>query len=841
MKKKLITILSAVIFAITQATAAITGDWKLYPSFEETVVHVIETPHYVYFTTYAQAYVPESKLCSEPLMSLFRYDKEESEIQSMTSRNYLSGNLVRSIAYNTEKKYLLVIYDDLNIDFLYEDGKVSNVSTLKAASIPGNHGINSVTFCPFQHMAYIATDFGYVAVDDRKHELAEAHNYGVKVNAIGRVADRLALSTPEGGYVGNIYDRRATLADYTPEPAFDGCLLILPRSNEKGFMLKASKLPGGGSVMSFDFNGTMTVQETNTIYSYDNIQGFEIVEGGLFVRFPAFAILFDRFEREGPPFNLQSEDYYQTCVAATPTRLWVVRADTGLKSFTYDDYRHSTPELRPIRPNAPAPFITYDIINHPTKGMLTGTFGYNGRFLDDHASGAQLSLSGLQNGIWTDYSPRHFDKNLKKLGLGYDGLAYDPNDPKYVYQGSFFHGLARINLDDPSDVLLLGRGNDSPANELPVFINQFETFEAFPNLCRVRSPQFDNKGDLYFSRNTLTGPFGAMFELYRWTAADRKASTSAATYRPLEKVTIDKIKGCNSEVFLVCKVAKNANKFIWAHTSNAGGGGSTSITIYDNGGTFSDKSDDKYVTLNSGYDQDGNPMSTNGINQLYEDPQTGNIWVCTDTGLYTFNITQQSGSTGVFNRIKVARNDGTSLADYLLNEVKVNNMTNDHLGRKWFCTEGGGLVCTSSDGRKILGEFNTENSYLPSDNIFSAAWSPESNSLLMSTESGLAEFYPSGSSTSEDKIELRVYPNPAAPDYYGYVTIDGMPDGSLVKIADSSGALVRDLGIAEGGSIQWDMAGHDGQRVKTGVYRILVSGGPDSQTGSAVGKVLIMN
>ena len=78
-----------------------------------------------------------------------------------------------------------------------------------------------------------------------------------------------------------------------------------------------------------------------------------------------------------------------------------------------------------------------------------------------------------------------------------------------------------------------------------------------------------------------------------------------------------------------------------------------------------------------------------------------------------------------------------------------------------------------------------------------------------------------------------------APDYYGWVTIDGMPDNSLVKVVDSEGNIVRELGRAEGGTVQWDVLNLYGKRARTGVYYILT----DSQDTkeSYMTKILIMN
>ena len=60
------------------------------------------------------------------------------------------------------------------------------------------------------------------------------------------------------------------------------------------------------------------------------------------------------------------------------------------------------------------------------------------------------------------------------------------------------------------------------------------------------------------------------------------------------------------------------------------------------------------------------------------------------------------------------------------------------------------------------------------------------------------------------------------PDYGGDVTITGMMEGSLIKIADASGNVIRQL-KSTGGMATWDLRNESGEHVKTGVYLVLCS------------------
>lgn len=99
----------------------------------------------------------------------------------------------------------------------------------------------------------------------------------------------------------------------------------------------------------------------------------------------------------------------------------------------------------------------------------------------------------------------------------------------------------------------------------------------------------------------------------------------------------------------------------------------------------------------------------------------------------------------------------------------------------------------------------------------------------------------SGNSASSDSQEFRVYPNPVEPDYYGWVRIDNITDGSLVKITDAKGGIVKELGPAQSGAVEWDVSGLNNRRVSTGVYYVMVSPGNSGDGKTQIQKILVLN
>lgn len=150
-------------------------------------------------------------------------------------------------------------------------------------------------------------------------------------------------------------------------------------------------------------------------------------------------------------------------------------------------------------------------------------------------------------------------------------------------------------------------------------------------------------------------------------------------------------------------------------------------------------------------------------------------------------------------------------------------------------------MVTSSDGSEILKTYTHSNSRLPDDIVYGLCFNPDNNSMMISTDKGLAELYLSSASAENGKSDVKSYPNPVRPDYYGYVTITGLADNALVKIVDSAGNLIKELGFAAVGEITWDVTNLNMKRVPTGVYYVMASGGPDGESFSSVSKILVVN
>lgn len=821
MKKSLFILVAAISALFTSVKADITADWKMYMPYDEWPKQLIETPNRVYMLsrTFDESTIYPSRMVKSH--SLFYYDKQGDEIKSINERANSNGNAVSCIAYNPKDKYLVVAYTDCNVDFIYDDGKVYNVPAVKIATIPGVKEINSVTIDQNANVVYLATTFGYISLDGKRHEVAESRNYGENISQVGKTGDKIIMVVDGKILYAPASDKRYNITDYTEIADSPAVAAVMPIVNGK-FFAYTPGIPGNLYVYSPDEEG-YTWKNT---YSDPQFWNFQNTTDGYIVTGHARiykanndgnVIYITRPESEAsrPAVSLSFEDF------------WTLTTQKGLRKYSNKDNWKLEKDY--MRPNAPATYIASSATYHPTYGMLVGSNGPDHAFseLDQRTL---ANVSALKGGFWKEYGPKYTNPGLLPFPYNFFGIAIDPKNPKYIYRGSVLEGMMRINLEDPNDIFVLGNPACLNAGSKN-YIKVVDNLTSWSRICFFTTPQFTADGTMWTVYNNHDKE---QAQLWYWTAADRAASTSAATYRPMKKIDIPKFTSSNQNVMIM--LSKNPTMSVIG-----GFGGLGSFIIYDHRGTPDNTSDDRYVFYNTPIDQDGSTVSFLNINNVAEDPETGVVWILSQRGLFTVNPATAFDNPNQVNRIKVARNDGTNLADYLLNEINVNHMSIDGEGRKWFGTSNG-LVCTSSDGRTILGEFTVENSYLPNDNVFATAYNPENNSMIVCTDSGVVEMFPSGSGSGSSGTEskMRVYPNPVEPDYYGWVRIDNVADGSLVKITDSKGGIVKELGPVQGGSVEWDVSGLNNKRVSTGVYYVMVS--PGSAGGNTeISKILVLN
>lgn len=798
------------------------SNWKLYPIFDEEVSHVIDTPDYVYFTSLNKL----GSATRETFYSLFRYDKKGEELYELSSSNLLNDNSIRDVIYNPKKGYLAVLYKNYNIDFLYNDGKVVNIPYYKQSSLSQSKNVNSMSIDPDNDRLYFATHFGYVALNDKKYEVAESRIYDEPLESFVRLGNNY-IAVYENNIIAAPVDQpRLSLEDYENIYGLEYPGIIYPLSANMAIVV--GKNNEAAYVLKLTFNGNEPILEDlfearvyNVAYNSNGLT--MATDKELY-----------QFKSDGTKSSLERHEDFQNSAAASEnmTEVWNGLRRKGLSSLKYTGGQWSLTRDWML-PNSPSSYATTGFVSHPDKGLLVLNAG-NTTVSQSFGDLAPFLLDGYKQGRWTRYAPAYTNPERASILISPTGLVVDPDNSNYVYISSYHNGILRLNLNDPQDIIHMSRDNDPDKNkdgfiELPVP----QKNKGYSN---ISTPYFDKQGNLWMNYQDWDDDIDPNPHFYCWTAADRRATTNASNAKIPQQVEFDGNFVLRNYTMSL-PLLKTGNGLI-VHCASAY---DETIALLDYNGTPLDMSDDKTYLFPNFTDSDGNPVEVRHTRCIWEDPSTGYVWIGHTTGLYYFIPSQVLQGNYQIYRVKVPRNDGTNLADYLLDGVSVNHITADAEGRKWFSTAGAGIICTSADGREIIEEFNTTNSPLPDDAVFAIGYNKDNNSLMISTAQGFAEYSLPVSQSSSTKEDIKAYPNPVRPDYSGYVTITDIPTGSFVKIVDNGGNLVKELGVMSGFSILWDISDSNYNRVKSGVYYIMVSPSDETSSYSTVGKILVMS
>jgi outer membrane protein assembly factor BamB len=177
---------------------------------------------------------------------------------------------------------------------------------------------------------------------------------------------------------------------------------------------------------------------------------------------------------------------------------------------------------------------------------------------------------------------------------------------------------------------------------------------------------------------------------------------------------------------------------------------------------------------------------------------------------------------GEFYGIQPSIDDGEQLFKPILEKEKVTAIAIDGGNRKWIGTAHSGVFLFSENGDHLVQHFNSKNSPLLSDEILYIAISSLNGEVFFATTQGLVS-YKSDATPGETNLDKSyVWPNPLRETFDGEVTIDGLTEGTLVKITDLTGSLIYQT-TSIGGRAVWNARNANGARVSTGVYLIFCS------------------
>ena len=455
-------------------------------------------------------------------------------------------------------------------------------------------------------------------------------------------------------------------------------------------------------------------------------------------------------------------------------------------------------QAKTLNPGGPK-YNGFAYIQYLNNRLYTVPGMFKSGYADSNTPGA---VQILHDGEWANYQ-----ENLS-LKTGYDYLdnnvlAVDPRNANHVFVGGrtglyeFLDGQLKAYYNKDNSLLqgAMYKGRELGNNY--VLIN---------GLC------FDNKGDLWILNSQASRE-----NLLRLSADGQMTSFS--------KPALMK-DGVGGSV-LTSMVFDNRNN-LWFCNDH-----------WDYPALFCyQPTTDKLLSFTRFVNEDGSNLDL--VPHSVMPLSNGDVWVTTTIGpLLLSRSAIDNPETAVFTQVKVPRNDGTNLADYLLSGIDVTCMAIDGGGRKWFGTKANGVYLISADNMTQVKHITSSNSLLLSDNILSIAINNTTGEVFFGTDKGLCS-YMSDATTPSDRPSgdnTYAYPNPVRPGYTGPITIVGLSMNADVKIVTTNGVLVA-AGISNGGSFIWDGKDKSGKPVASGVY--MVESADEDGNNGVVCKVAIV-
>lgn len=763
------------------------GAWRAHLPYQNSL-SVTQSTDKVFFATH---------------QSIMVIDKEERSTEFISKVEGLSNADIRLIKYIPGSDILMVVYQNSVID-LYQEGKVLTLNNIKNfLNFPGAKVVNDI-FVQNDSIVYLSTNYGISKFNVKSARFVFSTFTGVEVKATAVYNNTIYIATDEGLY--KLAEAANFPEDFTlwewqgPEQGFPGDYSSQKMTLYEGRLYLSMDhdlyyLEGDAPPKLFQ-----EVEDGLQLW-YLSAEGSHLLGGYRCVSNCARSQVF-YYDKNGRLGELSP-----ACIAVP---FYAVEDQKGRVWFADDFQAYRMTEsvndgnCNFININSPWSQENWQIIVANEEvwvaaGALNQT--QSQRFLDH-------GFFRLKDGQWTTFN-RHTtsgldgeDKTSPEDDL-FDllSVAVHPTNGK-VYGGSFFAGLAEMNITEAGNEVKMYNFSNSP----------LEKARGDEKRTRVSGLVFDEAGNLWISNHSAFEghPIALIRNDGNWQTFSKSCGETA-----LFDVDVD-ISGI---------------KWFIVGTASSG-------VLAFHEGELEDPNDDRCKEFNAS----NSALTTNSTNCLAADLE-GDVWVGTDDGVIIFECggsAFEPECTGT--RRVVTWDDGFN--GYLMESQSIQAIAVDGANRKWIGTTSG-VFLLAPDGEELIARFTAENSPLPDNNIIDIAVNNQTGEVFFGTNRGIVSYQGdaiTGFRVNQKKIE--VFPNPVRPEYFGDITIRGLARDAIVKITDVNGKLVYET-KALGGQAIWNGNDYNGRRVQSGVYLIFSSSNPRhvnfGNPDGAVGKVVLLH
>lgn len=717
--------------------------------------------------------------------AMYAYDMDENSFQYYSKTNGLSDINVRKLKYDPETGWLLIIYENLNIDLIRE-GTFKNVPAIKNSQILGSKKANNISF--HNSKAYISTDFGLLELDMESGNILNTYKLGENGSTIKILAslvknDTIMVASEEGLLSADI--NHPGLFNFINWYRYDADDGVLPGQANHLVHFNNKFHTFINEDIMFLADGVW--QKAIDIEENYNIRSIHASDTQMVI-----AQRLDDGVSEASRLLYLSDTYSSETFTDTRTQrleeaiilddgtTWIADKWSGL-------VRVKDNESENFRPNGPETNRSFKMAAVGNKVMVApGSVEANW-----NVKSTQFGFYEYIDNDWDSYSSRWYGQldNIRDIiDVAIHPISGDP-----------WFASALDGLIEHSEVNGIRIWNDSNST-----VNLLGSVEGN---FKITGLTFDYNNNLWVSNHSATEPL-----LLR--TGDENAQW--LNFRP----------DVSTNNFALNEITTDIYGQVWALIHEGG------VLVYSPGANLYSIADDAYAVIKQGEGQGGLP--SNNTYSIASD-KDGEMWIGTDAGVAIVPCPQlvTEGNCEAFQPIVTIDGfNGPLFQSEIVRDIEV-----DGGNRKWIGTENG-VWLLSEDGEEVIEYFTKENSPLFSNVIRDITIDPSSGEVFIGTENGILSYRGTSTEATDLHENVQVFPNPVRPEYSGIIAIRGLANESEVKITDISGTLVYET-QAEGGVATWNGMNYNGVKAQTGVY-LVYSTSEDGSDGH-VAKIMFIN
>lgn len=738
-----------------------------------------------------------SKFYAASENAIFSYDPLTNELNTITTVNGLSGELISTLHYSNQYELLLIgyknglieVYNEINQELLKVIDIVAK-TTIPSSQKQINH------FNENGEDVYIATDYGISVYNLNNLEFGDTYYIGtngsqIKINQTAIFNNEIFAACGSNEGIKKASLSNPSLINFQ----FWTTLITGNFTNIAAINTQLYTVNSNSRI--FEISGT----NFNPLFVYPQVVSeLKISDNGLLVTTPS------KVYQYSVGFNLTS---VYTTNLEFETNFTTALSIDGVIYIGTTDYGVLKSKAMSVS--------EYDEI-HPQGPLLNSAFslkyGYNNLWVTFGAYSSNFNpyplnkrgISCLRNAEWDNISYDSIQQTIESDVYVLNEISIDPLDPNHVFVSSFHSGLLDVKIDESIELLdQSNSGLESIASNVTV---------------RISGTTFDNDANLWVLNSIIQKPLKKLNPTTnQWTSYD------------FSSIITDPMTDENGFSELV--IGPDGTKWI-------GGLKKGLIGFNENG-----------MNLKNINDNDVANLPSTAVKALALD-KNNVLWIGTYKGLRVlYNTSSFFTEEIVRTEPIIILEDG--LPQELLAQQFISDIIVDGSNNKWISTADAGVFYVSSDGLNTIHHFTKDNSPLPSNGVNAMALDSENGVVYFGTNRGLVSFATGGSRTMETLEDIYVYPNPVRPGFNmaeDKIKIKNISENVNIKITDIEGNLVAEAQSnvnlryknynleIDGGTAYWNGKNLANNTVASGVYLVLFSDFDTLET--KVSKIMII-